>query len=583
MDRRSFIAKSAGASLSVLAFGNSLLQTKPVSGDILLQIVRANEQDTERLLQNYRRMNESSGGRALSGFMLTVSAAYCAKDSRYYQNSGLIQPMLEVVNELKRRQNPDGTFDFGNLQSPPDTGFMVEQFFRAQALLLHDGSPQTSDLKEGLKDVILKSTEALITGGIHTPNHRWVICAALAGVHSLYPDQRYVNRINDWLGEGIGQDSDGQHPERSPNYDSAVNNPSLLDVAIYLNRPELLEPIRKNLDMTIYLLEPNGEVDTIASRRQDAGRVFMINRYYLPYRYMAIIDNNPHFAEVAKFIEENAMQQLGHHLADFLLHDTLNKMLPANSSLPEHYTKHLENSHLVRIRRGNITASVFGGTDWHMGHGAWSGLSHNPTFFKMRKGDAILESVRMAPAFFSTGYFRSNGLIVNGNTYHLTEQRQTPYHQPLPKELRKEDGLYKMSPDGRFFSMMDFENRPKDYIRLKTEIKIRELNSGGFELEISGGEIPNVAYSIELCFRKGGELSGVIPQDSDPDGYFLKEGNGIYRAGDDTIEFGPGMMEHRRPPRANEQYTVHNGTIRAEGYRVLINLFSPFQYTLRIT
>jgi len=584
MDRRTFIRNSFGASLGTLALGHQSFASSGNRDNILTLISRSNDQNVERLLQNYRRLTVSSGGRVLSGFLLSVSAAYCFEESSYYQSSELVDPMLEVTMELKNRQNPNGTFDFGNLQSPPDSGFMVEQFFRTQALLIKDGSTNTAELRERLKEVMLNTTEALVTGGVHTPNHRWAICAALAGIHSIYPDHRYVSRIDDWLGEGIGQDSDGQHPERSPNYDSGVNNPSLLDVSIYLNRPELLEPIRKNLEMTIYLLEPNGEVDTIASRRQDAGRVFMVHRYYLPFRYMAILDNNTRFAEVARFIESNAMPQLGSHLADFLLHDTLQNELPLNSSLPENYTKHLADSHLVRIRRGNITATIFGGTDWHLGHGVWSGLSHNPTFFKMRKGDVILESVRMAPAFFSTGYFRSKGLVVNGKRYHLNEQRQTPYHQPLPQQYRKEDGLYEMSPDGRFFSMMDFENRPKDYLTLKTDVHIQELNnSGAFELEFSSEQTPNVAYTIELCFRKGGELSGVIPQDNDPDGYFLKEGTGRYRVGDDMIEFGPGKMEHSRPPRPNEQYSVHNGTIRAEGYRVLITLFSPFQYTLRIT
>ncbi len=586
MNRRSFIRNSFGASLGAFALGQNTIVSYGKRDTILTTISRSNDQQVERLLQNVQRMIDSSGGRILSGFLLSVSAAYCAESSRYYHSSSLIDPMLKVTQELKERQNPNGTFDFGNLQSPPDSGFMVEQFFRAQALLIKDSSPQTTQLRESLKDVMLNTTEALVTGGVHTPNHRWAICAALAGVHSIYPDERYVNRINDWLGEGIGQDADGQHPERSPNYDSAVNNPSLLDVAIYMNRPELLDPIRKNLEMTTYLLEPNGEVDTIASRRQDTDRVFMIYRYYLPYRYMAIIDNNPLFAEVAKFIEENAMDQLGSHLADFILHEPLQNDLPQTqgNAISDNYTKHLVNTNLVRIKRGNTTAAIFGGTDWHLGHGAWSGLSHNPTFFKMRKGDAILESLRMAPAFFSTGYFRSNGLVVNGNNYHLTEQRQTPYHQPLPRQYRREDGIYKMSPDGRFFSMMDFANRPKDYIRLKTDVRIQEMNkSGAFELEISADQTPNVAYSIELCFRKGGELSGVIPQANDPEGFFLKEGTGSYRVGNDVIQFGPGKMEHSRPPRPYEQYSVHNGTIRADGYRVLITLYSPFHYTLKIS
>jgi len=584
MKRRDFIKNTLGVSLSAFAIGRRSYDSSRKQTNLLASITGANDQTAGQLLSSYQRIAESSGSRALSGFLLTVSSAYCAQDSRYYHNRDVIGPMMEITRALKDRQNPDGTFDFGNVQSPPDSGFMVEQFFRAQALLIKDNTGETTELRDLLKEVMLKTAEALVTGGVHTPNHRWAICAALAGTNSIYPDSKYVDRINDWLGEGIGQDADGQHPERSPNYDAAVNNPSLLDVAIYLDRPELLEPVRNNLEMTAYLLEPNGEVDTIASRRQDAGRVFMIHRYYLPYRYLAIRDNNPKFAAMASMIESRYMSDLGTHLADFLLHDELTKELPSPGSLPENYTRHLSNSHLVRIRRGDLTAAIFGGTDWHLGHKVWSGLSHNPTFFKLRKGDAILESVRMSPAFFRTGYFRSDGLTVLGDGYQLLEERQIPYHQPLPQGFRREDGLYALSPDGRFFSKMDFENRPKDYINLRSEVKLRELNSSGaFELEFSVDQTPNVAVTIELCFRKGGELSGVIPRENDSDGYFLKEGSGTYRFGNDIIEFGPGNLEHRRPPEANEQYAVHNGDIETEGYRVLITFITPFQHTLTIT
>lgn len=586
MKRSEFLKNTIGASFGSIALGRtSFTANRQGTNDLLASISRVNDRRVEELLNRYQRVAESSSHRGQSGFILALSAAYCSEDSNYYRSANLVGPMQGVVKALLQDQNSDGTFDFGNLQSPPDTAFMIEQLFRAQTLLIKDSSGATAGLRQSMKELILNAAEAVTTGGVHTPNHRWAVSAALAGTNALYPDQRYVDRINNWLGEGIGQDADGEHPERSRNYDAGVNNPSLLDVAIYMERPELFDYVRKNLELTIFLTELNGEAETVASRRQDQehGRYVMIHRYYLSFRYLAIRDNNPRFAAVVRIIETQYMDELGEHLADFLLHEELNKPLPNPGSLPDDYVKHFRNTDLVRIRRGKNSAFIFGGTDWHLGHGAWSGISHNPTFFKLRKGDAILESVRMSPAFFRTGYFRSNGLTVNGDEYRLQEERKVPYHQPLPEKFRNEDGFYKMSPDGRYFSKMDFGNRPKDYKTLRSRVTVREMaDSGSFEMDISVDKTPNVAVTIELCFRKGGRLSGVIPKEDDADGYFLSEGHGSYRVGDDVIEFGPGKLEHTRSPQSNEQYSVYNGGVHAEGYRVYVTGITPFLHKLKI-
>ena len=75
---------------------------------------------------------------------------------------------------------------------------------------------------------------------MHTPNHRWEICKALAHIHHLWPSRAVLARINDWLGEGIDQDAEGEYSERSPNYASEVTNRSLVIVARLADRPRLL-------------------------------------------------------------------------------------------------------------------------------------------------------------------------------------------------------------------------------------------------------------------------------------------------------------------------------------------------------
>ncbi|MBC7369881.1 MAG: hypothetical protein H7343_24210 [Undibacterium sp.] len=112
--------------------------------------------------------------------------------------------------------------------------------------------------------------------------------------------------------------------------------------------------------------------------------------------------------------------------------------LPPSSPLPENFTRHFANSGLVRIRRRATTATIFGGGDWAALRDIASGLATNPTLFKYRKGAAILEPVRLAPGFFSLGYFRSEGLVPTPAApgWLLHQTMRAAYYQPLPAERR---------------------------------------------------------------------------------------------------------------------------------------------------
>ncbi len=153
--------------------------------------------------------------------------------------------------------------------------------------------------------------------------------------NAILPNPKYVRRIDDWLGEGIDIDSDGQYCERSAGIYSRVSNYGLLGVARLLNRPALFEPVRRNLEMTIYCTHPDGEVETVGSRRQDQLMTRTIAGYYLEYRYMAIKDRNRRFAAMTRLIEDMGVEKAG--LACALIHfledATLREKLPESEPL----------------------------------------------------------------------------------------------------------------------------------------------------------------------------------------------------------------------------------------------------------
>ncbi|TWD79748.1 hypothetical protein FB561_0813 [Kribbella amoyensis] len=539
MHRRTFLTGSLTtltASTLVPGTAAAVATESPVDEDFLKLLTSANEAQIALVLGNYQNASDSVRTVARKGRRLI--AGYTWGRSKYHHDAALLEPLRFLVEKLRTMQHDDGTYDSGNLHSPPDSAFAIQDLCMMWALLDTDDQAATQPHRTTLEAVLRKAGPALAGGGVHTPNHRWEVSAALARTHHLFPDRRYAARIDDWLDEGIDALPDGIYSERSSTYASEVTNPCLLTIAWLRNKPDLLGYVRRNLASTLYLLEPNGEVDTTASRRQDQTRIRDVWWYLTQFRELALLDRNGRFATVAKDIERRGTGELGDFLAEVLERPELAAELPKPVAVPDDFVQEFPAQALARVRRGTRTATLFGGTDFHDIPVIASGLSTNPTFFKLRQGAAILDSVRLSPQFFSTGHFRSDGLRrIGPRTFQLADEVKVPYHLPLPKRYRRNDGLYALTLDGRFYASMDFPHRPKQYRTLRTTVTVAEVASG-FDLtfDLTESEVP---FAIELCFRPGGTLSGVDQLDAGGN-YQLAAGTGAYTVGADRIEFGPG-------------------------------------------
>lgn len=588
ISRSRFIKQSfgLGALISLTPFTQDLFsQTGSVDTSIdtglLQRLVQANDQQAARLLQITA---QSPFSRRTGYDLATLTAAYCAAGSRYHQNATVVTALEKLAQQLLGVQAADGTVDIGNLESPPDTAFLLEPVCAAAHLLNQQQAAALQQVKADLRKFILKAGDALSTGGIHTPNHRWVVSAALARIHTLYPNTKYLDRINDWLDEGVFIDEDGNFPERSRNY-AIVEDGSLLTIARLLNKPRLLEPVRRNLEATYYYMEPDGDLVVNDSRRQDQYTAKTIVSYYPVYRYMAIYDRSGLFAAITVLIEgmkgfeEEILNRL---LFAFLEDPLLQKELPAASPLPLNYEKFFRQANLLRMRRGPVTATLFGGVDRPLIIA--SGRSNSPNFYAFRKGDAVLKYMRLSTSFFSTGYFYSEGIQREGNSYVLHKKLDVPYYQPLPKNKRNAKGDYKLSPsiDDRFWNKMDFSNRPVSNVKtLQTTIRFSD-KAGSNELlfEVSGQ--PGVAVTIELCFQEGGKLTGVA--EGANQNFFLEQGTGEYTWGNDTIRFGPGTVRHKTITNLEgERYSTHFGSLRTPGMHVYLTGVTPFSHSLNFS
>ncbi|MEG0897908.1 MAG: hypothetical protein RSF73_10220, partial [Ruthenibacterium sp.] len=117
---------------------------------------------------------------------------------------------------LANHLHEDGTVDYHlcNFHSAPDTAFITLALAKP-AMLIDAKTPAEIAFKEKLYDTLRRIGEGLKHEGFHTPNHRWVISAALSLLNTLMPDEGYLVRINQYLSEHIDCNDDGEFAERS--------------------------------------------------------------------------------------------------------------------------------------------------------------------------------------------------------------------------------------------------------------------------------------------------------------------------------------------------------------------------------
>lgn len=461
---------------------------------------------------------QHSAGSA-SGLIETSTAALIYPASKHFQSNELVSRIRLAAGFLERSQSPEGFIDLlsTNFNSPPDTGFVVHNVGTAAAIAKFYSNDTVLGI---LRPFLVKAAGGMAVGGIHTPNHRWVVSSALAQVHDVFPNPAYLRRIEQWLAEGIDIDDDGQYTERSTVTYNTICDRAFTVLAAKLKRPELLEPVRRNLRAMMYLLHPDGEVVTEVSKRQDQFVRGTMAGYWFPVQYLAVHDSDGQFSTLARRLgPDNA------RLSALMEYPELNGALPAGTALPEDYEKVMPVVGLARIRRGALDATVI--------------MQDNSRFFSARKGPVVVQAVRFATSFFGKGQFVPGSTVRRGGGYVLTQSLEAPYYQPL---------VPARAVDYRNWTSVRDQRRKTQICKLEQSATVTE-RAGGFDLRIqargdTSGTALGVPLAVEISLREGGQLSGCRPAPHVEGAWVLEGGFGSYQVEGKTVRFGPGGAEH---------------------------------------
>lgn len=518
------------------------------------EIVHRHDESLARLLSaqitdptsRFRGTMEDASGLhspgAAGGILTACATAFLQPASKFHRAPLMLERARLAAGFLERAQTPDGNIDLltTNFNSPPDTGFVVHGVGSAACLAHRAGSRELLAIMEPF---LRNAGRGMARGGVHTPNHRWVVSSALAQIQEVFPDPAYPRRIDQWLAEGVDIDSDGQFTERSTGVYNAVCDRAFTVLAAKLNRPELLEPVRRNLDAMLYLLHPGFEVVTEISRRQDQYERKDMSPYWFPLQYLAVRDRNGAFAAIAQRFAPTAAS-----LTTLMEYPELQQDVTPGP-VPEEYVKTFPALEAVRIRHGARSATLLLRGDSH--------------FLGFRRGAAVINAVRFAAAFFGKGQFIPSEWKKDDDGYLLTQQLQAGYYQPLDPPRKVAAGEW-----GRLRE----SSRQSEICRLTQSARISET-ANGLRLRLRAEGTKNVPVAVEIALREGGKLEGCVESNG---ALLLPSGFASYRVGDDTVRFGPGFREH-------SYAQIRGAEPPVPGTRVYLCGYTPFDREIEIS
>ena len=221
-------------------------------------------------------------------------------------NEVVLDRMRLAADYLARVQRPSGRIDLRdcNYDSAPDAAFAVQ----ALCPLIELGRPIRA--RSTAWDAVLRSVErfvraalvGMLDGGFHTPNHRWVMAAAMTWAGRLFPDVDVQPVVRAYLAEGFDLNEDGAYTEQSAGLYDGICDRSLMLLHQYGGNSEALQAACANLTLNLHLLHPDGTIETGASRRQDRGQRPIPAALTLPYLMAYDVVQDSRFAEAADFL-----------------------------------------------------------------------------------------------------------------------------------------------------------------------------------------------------------------------------------------------------------------------------------------
>ena len=501
---------------------------------------------------------------AAANTLASLAVLYMTPDSQYYHNSELSDRLHLAMHFLTHSQRADGTIDGyarGEIRATPTMAEAAHALFRAHRWIARKSRHQA--LLQGIEAFLRKGVEAIKNKPVFTSHDCWVAAAALVEFDKQFGDSTASGRAESYLQEGININNEGVYDDRSPAY-SMLSNAMLFSLAEKLNRPALLEYVRRSLNFRLYTFHPNGEIATEFSDHK--GRENGLPTGYSVWKNMSIIDHNGYYATAADLTLSTYLRRIanglirpnlnhpnryfkGEGVSRFSMTADIGELLASESErnndwidrlpLPRQYEKTYPQSNIARIQKDRMSLTIIG---------------DEQILFTLRNGEAIIDGFRIKYIYHGFRDYEPAGLTIDDKHY-LTQNHIIQY-------------VYKPTSSRREVIPLN--------LRIFTEIK---PISDGLELRIATEGEARIPLQLEFGLRKSGNLYiGETAHDlSQTDVIFLDKEPARIVNGADEIEINGGVTVHKI-------YSFDDDwTMNQETARLLITPITPYEGVIRLT
>ncbi len=495
--------------------------------------------------------------------MADAASVYLNSESRYYKDAALLHAMEAAVTFIANCQREDGSFDYPscNFKSAPDTSFCFKRLMATYRLFLkYTEEGELDKLKDGYRFILEESLNALLTGGFHTPNHRWGITAALMqGANLVKEDNpefaaQLLARADQYLAEGIDGNEEGEYAERSTgNYNAVVNN-AMMAMYEETDDENYLGYVERNLKMMLFYIDPDDTIFTQNSTRQDQGKADYPDKYFYQYLYMAAKTGEEIFDRAAHKIIKDNMERgdmAPECLHIIMLHDFMEQYEFKGYGFLDTYHKHFEEAGVIRGKTSNYGYSIL------KGKSAFLFLKFKETLVYLKIGESYCDIRNFVPQTIE----EKDGVCV------LTSVAKGWYYLPF-KEKQDTTDWWKMDHKKR-----EILNSSEIHMT----VTLKEL-ADGMEVTVKAEGLDKAPLRVEICIPAGSVLEN--------EHFHMraeKAGEMVLRDGfvnliheDQKLLIGPGYGTHE----FGGHYSGEE--INTTGFTLYLNDYTPYERTFSI-